>query len=78
MCKMTLMTYVTPQGVSVRPVRVRGRRRPGETISVFDFLQRQQSAAASCLEAENSIGCFKSAGLQATPALPEIECTYRY
>ena len=35
---------------------------------VFDFMQHlrcQQLAAAGCLEAENAIGCFKSAGLQA-------------
>ena len=39
---------------------------------VFDFMQRrrrQQTAAAGCLEAENAIGYFKSAGLQVTPAL---------
>ena len=29
----------------------------------------------SCIEAENAIGCFKSAGLQATPALHEVEHT---
>ena len=38
-------------------------------------MQRQQSAAAGCLEAENANGCFKSAGLQATPALLEVEHT---
>ena len=36
-------------------------------IGVFDFMQqrwRRQPAAAGCLEAENAIGCFNSAGLQ--------------
>ena len=41
---------------------------PQQALGAFDFMQRRrcrQPAAVGCLEAENAIGCFKSAGLQA-------------